>query len=622
MGVLGHQRSAAVFSHANYTGTTGSHSNGASVGSTGSQDSSWGFFRLYNTTVPLGSREPAFADTGNLLEWKFDGSLTDASANHYNATSSAGTPANPCGSAPCYEATSGQTLVTAVIKTNPAPTWSNWQSWRAGFPAGLDGSNSVDMGDSTSTPALEWQILSGPSIPVWSSHTAAKPTLTGIVFGNYHVQLVATNASGSAKATQDIGAVATDSNGIVINSDPRVAEIFGTQIAFGQNPWGFEDERNLKAILAQPAYQAANYDTTWYTTGQGTISYPFAGKGVAPGPACTTLAGSILATDTSISVTDASCLSLSSLPTWILIGNSYNTSELVRICSASATSGAATLTVCYDGRGVSGNQVAIGGYPNTVPAQAWPSGTIVGEFRIQGTGTLFSSDPNRPICPAGVPGPPGVVSYSTGTVTLTAGSTTVVGSGTNWNTGNGVAVGGFIRVTATHASGTAFVFWGQIVTVTDATHLVLNRPAPAGVDGTAFAYKITSPAMFLSLEFTWTDNHLARMIFNGVGCESETAMFALITHDVPAIDSTVMSGVKYSYKTFVGGIYSTSGTSTTDFYGVGIAARNFYYRSGYGPALALANSIDEFAVRDPEIGDGLVGGLPLSLGGIAIGAHD
>ena len=529
-----------------------------------------------------------------------------------------GCRANPCGSTPCYETTAGQGLVTAVIKTNPAAPWGN-MSWRAGTTAGIDCSSSISMGDISSTPSCFWQLLSGPSTPVWSSRTSAQPTLTGIVFGNYRVQLVATDPSGgSATSTADIGAVATDANGVVINADPKVDEIFGPMIAFGQNPWGWEDERSSYMIKAQQAFWNANYDMTWATPGQGTISYPFAGKGVAPGPACTTLSGAILATATSIPVTNASCLSLSSLPTWILVGNAYNTSEMVRICSTTATSGPATLTVCYDGRGMSGNLVQIGGYPNTVPAQAWSSGTAVGEFRVQGTGTLFSTDSNRPICPAGLPGPPGVVVYSTGTVTLTAGSATVNGSGTSWSTGNDVAVGGYIRVAATHASGTPFIFWGQITAFTSTT-LTLNRPAPSGVDGTAFTYKITSPRMFLSLEFSAVDGHTARALFNGVGCESETAMFALLTHDIAGLGSTVMSGLKYSYKTFLS-LYSTSGTSTANFYGVGIAARGFYYRSGYGPALTLANLIDEYAVRDPEIGDGLIGGVPLSLGGIALGA--
>ena len=138
-------------------------------------------------------------------------------------------------------------------------------------------------------------------------------------------------------------------------------------------------------------------------------------------------------------------------------------------------------------------------------------------------------------------------------------------------------------------------------------------------------YKITG-TIYLSLEFTAADGHIARVLQNGVGCESETAMFALPTHDIPAVDFTLMSGMKYSYKKMLG-LYSTAGTFTSNFYGVGLAARNFYYRSGYRPALDLANSIDEYAVRDPEIGDGFVGGTPYgpefgtAIGGFGRGPH-
>ena len=139
---------------------------------------------------------------------------------------------------------------------------------------------------------------------------------------------------------------------------------------------------------------------------------------------------------------------------------------------------------------------------------------------------------------------------------LTASSTTIAGSGTSWTTGNGVVVGAHIRVTATHASGTPFVYWAQITTVTDTTHIVVDHPAPIGVDGSSFSYKITSPNLYLSLEFTapaatGITSHLTRGLWNGVGCESETAMFALPTHDVPTLNTTSVSGAKYSYKTFL-----------------------------------------------------------------------
>jgi hypothetical protein len=145
------------------------------------------------------------------------------------------------------------------------------------------------------------------------------------------------------------------------------------------------------------------------------------------------------------------------------------------------------------------------------------------------------------------------------------------------------------------------------------------------MDGASFSYKITSPALFLSLEANWADGHVFRVLQNGVGCESETAMFAIVTHDVPALDATVMpttGSVKYSYKTFLSEI-SNAGTFDPNFYGSGgIFPRALWYRSGLVAALTLANSIDDYWVRDPQLADGIAQqtGLPLSLGGGAIGA--
>ena len=72
------------------------------------------------------------------------------------------------------------------------------------------------------------------------------------------------------------------------------------------------------------------------TPGQGTVSYPFAGKGPGPGVSCTALTSDITATSVDIPVADASCLSLSTLPTWILVGSAFSVygagnQEMVRI---------------------------------------------------------------------------------------------------------------------------------------------------------------------------------------------------------------------------------------------------------------------------------------------------
>ena len=56
--------------------------------------------------------------------------------------------------------------------------------------------------------------------------------------------------------TLTTGAVAYDDHGVVIPPDPRVTQIFGPQIAFGQNPWSYQDQQNLVAVTEQIPYQA------------------------------------------------------------------------------------------------------------------------------------------------------------------------------------------------------------------------------------------------------------------------------------------------------------------------------------------------------------------------------
>jgi hypothetical protein len=490
--------------------------------------------------------------------------------------------------------------------------------------------------------------------------------------------------------------VAYDSNGIVIPPDPHVTEIFGPQIAFGQNPWSYQDQQNLFAVNAQIPYQATHNDFSWATPGQGTVSYPFAGKGFPPGPPCTSLSASLGLTDQTISIANGSCLSLSSFPTWILVGNLFSSSgayEQIRVCSVSSGSitSAVVLNVCYDGRGVSGSQPYSGGQTTPGITAGWPAGTKVGEFRIQGTGTKFVTDPNKPACPAGAPGPMGTVAYSTGTVTLTAGSPVITGSGVTFTP---QMASNFIRVTATYNSGaSSYVFWAQgsppvtqlsggitasqntltvfsstgfvttpfnvvidpgtptaetitvtnvngltwtlasrgtgnvahnqFATVVDPIHFIANRPVPTlpvASDSGPFSYALIQQT-YLSLEVTsLTDSHIFRMLWPGMGCESETAMFSVPFHDSGNYNSQVESGVHYSYKVFLGEDIS-GGTITPNFYGSGgLMPRSFYYRSGYAPALALANSVDDYWIRDPEIGDGNVGGEPLIFGGGNIGA--
>ncbi len=589
------------------TGTNDWRSSGGTIGGGQPLTLDLAFLRVFTTTVPPGSKPPTTADGGNWTELKFDGNTNDSSGFGHNASVPGVT----------YVPTPNQ-IAVAFPKTFGAPPWSNWISLRAGHPSVLDGTASYSLADNSSSVSFLWRQVSGPSTIVWANNTVGTPIINGLIFGTYNFSLQVTDVAGSTAIVDlQVGAVAYDDNGVVLPSDPNQSSIFGPQIAFGQNPWGLADQLQFSMIAQQVPYQAANNDFGWMTTGQGSVRYPFTGVGFSPsGIAGTKLTSNILAADTSIPIADASKLSLTSLPTWILIGTAIGTYEQVRICSTTATTGPAMLTVCFDGRGVSGNA---NGISSPGSASGWSSGATVGEFRVQGTGTAFSTDPNRPICPAGVPGPTGqIVSTlsNVGSVSLTAGSVTVTGTGTSWT---GAMVGDFIRVPATHG-GTAFIWWAQVTAVASATSLTVNRPAPTGIDaGPWTVYSITSP-LYLSLEFNApTDGHVARVLSNGMGCESDTAMFAVATHDIPALDGTVQptsGSVHYSYKVNVFTSAYNGGGQFTNFYGSGcLAPLNFYLRSGYLPALTLAMPNCQNWPRDPQIGDGFAGGDPLVLGG-------
>ena len=264
----------------------------------------------------MGSRPPVTADKGDLLEWKFDGDLSDSSGHGYTAQLSDGLP--------FYVPTPGQNLVIAIIKTTNAPTWSPWISMRAGYPNQLDCSDSYSQADTSAAVSCQWTLTNGPSTPSWSSQSAVQPTVTDIEIGTYRFSMQVTDAAGNqATATLDAGAVAYDDNGVVIPADPNVTKIFGPMIAFGQNPWGYEDERNAAAVALQIANNTyyTSMAAVWSVSGQGTVSYPFAGVGFGqPGAS---LNGAITATATSIAIHNAERITgLASLPTWIVIGGS------------------------------------------------------------------------------------------------------------------------------------------------------------------------------------------------------------------------------------------------------------------------------------------------------------
>jgi hypothetical protein len=551
-----------------------------------------GFLRVSTTLLPLGAKPPTTADGGNWTEWKFDGNLTDSSGNNHNAS----------GSVVSYMATPNQVAV-ANPKTLGAPVWSNWVSLRAGYPAQLDGSASYSLADaSSSVVSFRWQESNGPSTVIWTNQHAATPTLNGLIFGTYDFSLEVTDTAGSkATARLAVGAVATDDNGVVVNADPNVDKIFGPMIAFGRNPWGYADERAISATrLRMAAYNAQGYNPpSWATPLPGTVTYFFNGAGLAGAPA-TKLSSAVTSAATTISVADASPLDLSSLPARILLGSSLPREE-VRICGASASKGPATLTVCYDGRGQSS---PVDGY--RAAAQAWPAGTLVGQMKVTGAGTAFLTT----ICPTG-PGPTGTPVYKSGSVQVTPGSTSVVGSRTTWNVANGVLAGNLVRVSATHG-GAPFVFVAYIASVADPAHLTLARPWPSDADSGSFSYSIVrADYRQLTLHYKRpADGSDQQLYFQTTACESDTDAYLYGGHDIASLNGSLQRSVKYGY---LDGFGYTSAFGP-NFYGEDLAHRALYYRSGWTPALQAARVFGDNYVKSPLLGGGETAGIPLLTG--------
>jgi len=605
-------------------GASGNYKSGAPKGndvtlSWGSEPTrSMGFFRVHTTLVPLNSRPPVTQDTANrLFEWKFDGSLMDVSGNGYPAYLSAGRAV--------YVPTAYQNVI-AILKTANAPGWTNVVTQRAGFPAILDGTSSFSQADGSASVSCFWQELSGPSTVTFSSRTSCSPAVSGLIFGDYLFQLSVSDVAGQRNSvTADVGAVATDHNGVVINQNPNADIIFGPMIAFGKSPWSYMDVRAYCGLLLK-AYPgtitqspdcsgiAGNMDAlggygptppVWSKTGVGTVSYKYA-AGLSPQ---TSLCSDLTATDMSVTVCDASKLDLTSLPgspVLLQIHQNAPPGELIWFCSVSGN----VLRVCYDGRG------AIS--PSLFAAAAWPKGTVVSEYKVTGTGTKFVTDPDTAICPMGAGTPPGTVTMS-GKATLTPGSAAVTAaSGPAWT--QALQTSTFVA-SSTHGS-TPFSFSATIGTFTDATHFTLARPYPADADGGTFTYSILAPSsMVLHINRANPASYGAdgMQIWYTGGCGSETTAYLAATHDT-SYDNTVQSGVKYGY---MPGTNPFPGVGTWDpeFYGESLAHRAMWLRSGLDLAKTAARNIDDWWVRSPGFDSGFAGsGNPLNIGGGILGA--
>jgi hypothetical protein len=528
-----------------------------------------GFLRMFDTLLPEGSRPPTTAGLGNLLNFTFDGTGQDTSGKSRNM-SLGGTS---------FQTTPNQ-LPVALPKTDAAPSWSNWTSFRAGFPATLDGSASFSLTDDSDSVSYRWQQMAGPSAVRWSNRSIAKPVIRGLIFGTYRFRLQVTDASGkSVSSDLEVGAVATDDNGVVVQANPAADILFGPMIAFGKNPWPWMDQMALHSAEVRSPYLDTISPPGWGTDQPGTISYELARPGQ---PAETTIASEFGATTATLTVTNASKLDLTTFPVIIALyrPGSYVNIEELRICSASGN----VLTVCYDGR-----NWRAGTYLRTPAPQLWAVGSVVRQFKMTGTGTNFLSV----FCPAGA-GEEGQIRTAAGTVQVTPGSNQVTGTGVAWSSTLNTLR---IRIEGTH-SGQPFVFFAAITGAT-ANTLTISRPWPANADAAAgLTYAILVPGRTIARGWIRPDGTTGRQGADLSTCTSDTDLYTSnIVSEIPG--TMVAQHWGFSDSNWV----SDFGPN---FYDEVLAHYAGYFRSGYNLFLDNARKIGDYWGTNPSFDEGWI----------------
>lgn len=558
----------------NSTRTYTSQDSSASAGVNFREDSSLGglaYARVKNYAVAANSRPPTTYDTdpGIIYEWKFDGNL-NASTGGINATWTLPT-------APTYGTTLYQGAY-AVAQVNPTE-WASVTSMRAGLPQTLL-SNSYSQSDTSNSVSCRWSQVSGPSVAVFSAPNICNVSVTGLIFGTYGFRLAVQDIAGNtAETTITAGAVATDNNGVVVNKDAAADLIFGPMIAYGKNPWGWADEAAYRGMTLRSAVYSSNWPKDWLTTHNGSVAYN-ASVVVAKG----TLASSITSTSTSVTLNSGHSIETSTLPTLIVLeGIPGYSGEMALVCSVVGN----TLTFCPDGRGW-----------GTTTAAAHGAGGGVFQNRAVGTGTSFLST----YCQAGAVSPEGFVTYSTGTVTLTAGSTSVTGSGTNWTTANGV-VGDtpwWIRVAGATAGGTPFVFMSPLTSVGSTTSLTMKNAFPASGDSGSYSYQIIRTRFK-----NWSPKYLrgdgsTGQTYYGVGlCTSDTVLY--FDRGLEAVSGNQTNQQYASYQNLW---FTSGGNGDPNFYDEVLANYALWLRSGDETARQAARKLSVNYLTNPQLDEG------------------
>jgi hypothetical protein len=217
------------------------------------------WLKWLSTTVPPGGLAPIESTPADLADFRFENNLTNQGTGGYAVT------IGSFNSGPSYSASGSYA---------PGCACGNQQTFRAGFRAQLDGTNSYPLNGASPLTYL-WQQLSGPTSVRWFGQDTARPVVTGTVFGSYVFQLTVTDSSGQSSFCRvKHGFTATDRNHLVITWNSAMDMLLGPMIQYGTNPWPWFDDRHR----ADADLQAANLDTYFRpywetdTLGAGTVT--------------------------------------------------------------------------------------------------------------------------------------------------------------------------------------------------------------------------------------------------------------------------------------------------------------------------------------------------------------
>ncbi len=211
------------------------------------------YVRWFSSTVNA-SVSPFNSTVGDLADFEFEGTLADTSPQNEVIT-----PSGP----PTY---------TASPIYAPLASQGVQRVLKAGVPAILDASGSSSLNGSP-TLSYQWAQVSGPTQLQWSSTSTVNPSITGLVFGSYQLQLTVTDSSGqSSSNTLKYGAVFTTPNDVVIPPQGYVTSILGPMLRLGASPWPYFDTSNVAMANFFGGLQSSDYLDVWNNAQPGTIN--------------------------------------------------------------------------------------------------------------------------------------------------------------------------------------------------------------------------------------------------------------------------------------------------------------------------------------------------------------